>query len=133
MTIDAVRTEAATPATASADYMGFVGVTTASSSIMKVFPAWAEFLGLGDVGMKGVDGPLHASREASRDVVRGWWQSLTGAAVVSRWRGSPGIPTLTVSPSIRGYVIDVYTSLAYVAHAFHRDAHLHQTDHSPDG
>ena len=29
----------------------FIGVTTAQSSIMKVFPAWAEYLGLGDVEM----------------------------------------------------------------------------------
>ena len=36
---------------------------------MKVFPAWAEYLGLGDVEMKGLDFPLHASREAYREVV----------------------------------------------------------------
>ncbi|CAG9222711.1 Shikimate 5-dehydrogenase [Paraburkholderia tropica] len=47
----------------------FIGVTTAQSSIMRVFPAWARHLGLGDVEMKGIDFPLHASREAYREAV----------------------------------------------------------------
>lgn len=34
--------------------MYFIGVTTGKSSIMKVFPAWSEHLGLGAV-MKGID------------------------------------------------------------------------------
>jgi shikimate 5-dehydrogenase len=38
----------------------FVGVTTAKSSIMKVFPAWAEHLGLRDAEIRGIDFPLHA-------------------------------------------------------------------------
>ena len=33
----------------------FVGVTTAKSSIMKVFPRWAAYLELGNVAMKGID------------------------------------------------------------------------------
>ena len=37
----------------------FFGVTTAKSSIMKVFPAWAKQLGLRDAVIKGVDFPLH--------------------------------------------------------------------------
>lgn len=36
--------------------MYFIGVTTGSSSIMKVFPAWAEHLGL-DAVIKGIDFP----------------------------------------------------------------------------
>ncbi|MBZ4689161.1 MAG: shikimate dehydrogenase [Cereibacter sp.] len=47
----------------------FIGVTTAKSSIMKVFPAWAEELGLGDVQIKGMDFPLHADPEAYRAAV----------------------------------------------------------------
>jgi shikimate 5-dehydrogenase len=47
----------------------FLGVTTAQSSIMRVFPEWARHLGLGDVEMKGIDFPLHASREAYREAV----------------------------------------------------------------
>lgn len=47
----------------------FIGVTTAQSSIMRVFPEWARHLGLGDVEMKGIDFPLHASREAYREAV----------------------------------------------------------------
>jgi len=38
----------------------FIGVTTAQSSIMRVFPAWAAHLGLGDAEMRGIDFPLHA-------------------------------------------------------------------------
>ena len=37
----------------------FIGVTTRQSSIMKVFPVWAEYLGLGDVEIKGIDFPVH--------------------------------------------------------------------------
>jgi shikimate 5-dehydrogenase len=36
--------------------MYFIGVTTGKSSIMKVFPAWAEHLGLNAV-MRGIDFP----------------------------------------------------------------------------
>ena len=47
----------------------FVGVTTGKSSIMKVFPAWGEYLGL-DAEMRGIDLPLHADPAAYREVVR---------------------------------------------------------------
>lgn len=47
----------------------FIGVTTAKSSIMKVFPAWAKELGLGNVQIKGMDFPLHADPEAYREAV----------------------------------------------------------------
>jgi len=46
----------------------FIGVTTTRSSIMKVFPKWAEALGLGDVDIKGIDLPLHAPPEDYRKV-----------------------------------------------------------------
>jgi shikimate 5-dehydrogenase len=45
---------------ATAPTLFFFGVTTAKSSIMKVFPAWAKRLGLKDAVIKGVDFPLHA-------------------------------------------------------------------------
>ena len=38
----------------------FVGVTTAQSSIMRVFPVWARHLGLGDVEIRGMDFEPHA-------------------------------------------------------------------------
>jgi shikimate 5-dehydrogenase len=38
----------------------FIGVTTGQSSIMKVFPAWADDLGLDDAAIVGMDFPLHA-------------------------------------------------------------------------
>jgi shikimate dehydrogenase len=49
--------------------MGFVGVTTASSSIMRVFPRWAEVLQLPTRQLVGHDIPLDAPREAYRDVI----------------------------------------------------------------
>jgi shikimate 5-dehydrogenase len=47
----------------------FVGVTTAQSSIMRVFPEWARHLGLGDVAMKGIDLVPHDSPDRYRAVV----------------------------------------------------------------
>ena len=47
----------------------FIGVTTAQSSIMRVFPAWAAHLGLGEVEMRGIDFPLHAEAQAYRAAV----------------------------------------------------------------
>ena len=36
---------------------------------MKVFPAWAEHLGLKDAVIKGIDFPLHADPAAYREAV----------------------------------------------------------------
>jgi shikimate 5-dehydrogenase len=47
----------------------FIGVTTTQSSIMKVFPAWAEYLGLGDVVIKGIDFEPHSDPAAYREAV----------------------------------------------------------------
>ena len=47
----------------------FVGVTTGKSAIMRVFPAWAEHLGLGDVVMSGHDLPIHAEPARYRELV----------------------------------------------------------------
>lgn len=47
----------------------FIGVTTAKSSIMKVFPAWAKALGLKDAVIKGIDFPLHAEPATYREAV----------------------------------------------------------------
>lgn len=46
----------------------FIGVTTASSSIMDVFPRWAVHLGL-DAAITGIDLPLDAEPAAYRSVV----------------------------------------------------------------
>lgn len=48
--------------------MRFVGVSTASSSIMKVFPLWSDILGL-DAELAGLDIPLDAPAEAYRAAV----------------------------------------------------------------
>jgi shikimate dehydrogenase len=47
----------------------FIGVTTGKSSVMKLFPKWAEALGLHDAVIKGVDMKLHDEPEAYRKVV----------------------------------------------------------------
>ena len=49
--------------------MYFIGVTTHKSSIMKVFPRWAEFLGLGDVLMQGMNFQWHDAAENYRRAV----------------------------------------------------------------
>jgi shikimate 5-dehydrogenase len=55
------------PATAPTLY--FIGVTTAKSSIMKVFPAWARALGLDGAVIEGIDFPLHADPASYRAAV----------------------------------------------------------------
>ncbi|MBB3977608.1 shikimate 5-dehydrogenase [Rhizobium azooxidifex] len=47
----------------------FIGVTTTKSSIMKVFPAWAEYLGLKGAVIKGIDFKLHDDPAAYRAAV----------------------------------------------------------------
>ncbi len=46
----------------------FIGVTTTKSSIMRVFPKWAQALGL-DAQIKGIDLPIHAQPEIYREAV----------------------------------------------------------------
>ncbi len=47
----------------------FIGVTTGKSSIMRVFPRWAEYLGLGDVAIQGIDCRQHDDPQVYRRVV----------------------------------------------------------------
>jgi shikimate 5-dehydrogenase len=54
----------------SADRMGFVGVTTGSSSIMRVFPLWADILGLPTRTLVGHDLPMDADPSAYRAMVQ---------------------------------------------------------------
>lgn len=51
--------------------MEFVGVSTGGSSIMRVFPAWAEALGLPTARLVGHDVPLNADPERYRALVAG--------------------------------------------------------------
>ncbi|WP_404473730.1 shikimate dehydrogenase family protein [Microbacterium aerolatum] len=55
--------------TPASDYMGFVGVTTGSSSIMKVFPLWADILGLPTRTLIGHDLPMDATPQQYRALV----------------------------------------------------------------
>ena len=48
--------------------MYFIGVTTGSSSIMKVFPEWVKELGI-DTEIKGIDIAIHEKPEVYREVV----------------------------------------------------------------
>jgi len=50
--------------------MYFIGVTTGKSSIMKVFPEWAEALGIKNTVLKGIDIPIHASPKEYVEVVK---------------------------------------------------------------
>ncbi|MGA2976051.1 MAG: shikimate dehydrogenase [Spirochaetia bacterium] len=49
--------------------MYFVGVTTAKSMIMRVFPKWARYLELGNCEIKGIDLAQHDEPERYRGVV----------------------------------------------------------------
>ena len=49
--------------------MYFIGVTTATSSIMKVFPEWAKALKLGDVTITGLDFKQHDDPAHYREAV----------------------------------------------------------------
>lgn len=59
----------ATYARANRPTMYFIGMTTGKSSIMKVFPAWAEYLGLDDCALRGVDLKWHDEPESYRRIV----------------------------------------------------------------
>jgi shikimate dehydrogenase len=47
----------------------FIGVTTGTSAIMKVFPQWAKVLGRPEIVMEGMDLKIHDSVEAYRQAV----------------------------------------------------------------
>jgi shikimate 5-dehydrogenase len=49
--------------------MYFIGVTTGKSSIMRVFPEWARYLGFGDCAIKGIDFVPHDKPERYREAV----------------------------------------------------------------
>jgi shikimate 5-dehydrogenase len=51
-------------------YLGFVGVTTGGSSIRRIFPEWADELGLPTRELRGFDVELDASPETYRALVR---------------------------------------------------------------
>lgn len=64
-----LTTDPETIETVPSNYMGFVGVTTASSSIMKVFPLWADILGLPTRTLIGHDLPMDADPAQYRAMV----------------------------------------------------------------
>jgi shikimate 5-dehydrogenase len=54
---------------ASAPTIYFIGVTTDQSSIMRVFPKWADFLGLKGSVIKGIDFQPHSPADEYREAV----------------------------------------------------------------
>ena len=57
---EAIQATAGSPyAPATKPTIYFIGMTTGKSSIMKVFPRWAEYLKLGDVVIQGIDCKWH--------------------------------------------------------------------------
>lgn len=50
-------------------HMNFVGVTTGGSSIMRIFPLWADALGLPTRELRGVDIALDAAPSVYREVI----------------------------------------------------------------
>lgn len=57
------------PGPAKTPTMYFIGVSTARSSIMKLFPEWARVFGLKDATIKGIDIDIHAPDEDYRRCV----------------------------------------------------------------
>jgi len=49
--------------------MYFIGVTTGKSATRKLFPVWAEILGIPDTQLIGIDLPLQTSREQYRSII----------------------------------------------------------------
>ena len=47
----------------------FIGVSTAKSSIMTIFPRWADHLRIPDAQIQGVDFPIHAEPASYRGIV----------------------------------------------------------------
>jgi len=70
MTTVAARASRVEFAPAATPTFYFIGVSTGQSSIRKVFPAWAEYLGL-DATLAGIDLALGDDPENYRTVVRG--------------------------------------------------------------
>lgn len=65
--------------------MYFVGVSTGQSVSLRMFPAWAQLLGLGEAQLLGVDVPLNAPPETYRQLVAGIKQDplARGALITS--------------------------------------------------
>jgi shikimate 5-dehydrogenase len=47
----------------------FIGVSTANSAIMKIFPRWAEYLGIPEAQIRGIDFPIHSKPASYREAI----------------------------------------------------------------
>ena len=48
----------------------YIGVSTGKSSINRVFPAWAQYLGFGNTPFVGIDCKIHDEPEIYQKVVK---------------------------------------------------------------
>lgn len=59
----------------------FLGVSTGASSIQRVFPLWAQELGLGDAVIRGIDLPVGAPAAETRRIVEFLQQDALGVGM----------------------------------------------------
>ena len=88
----------------------FIGVTTGSSSIMKVFPKWADALGLKDTVIKGIDFKPHSDPREYREAVQ------RAAGLMREWKEQ----ALLTRKDVRGVI-------------YHMQNHVGGLDELPTG
>ena len=75
--------------------MYFIGVTTSASSSVRVFPRWAQLLGLGQCRLVGLDFPLHDDAQRYREAVEFIKSDpLSLGALVTSHKMKQKIPTI---------------------------------------
>lgn len=110
----------------------FFGVTTAASSSRRMFPLWAEILGLGQAQLIGVDLPLNAPPEVYRRAVyRIKRDPLSLGAVIT----SHKINTLNAARDLFDYLTPEAELTGEVASIYKRDGALigHAVDPATSG
>lgn len=108
--------------------MGFVGVSTAGSSINKVFPRWGELLGLPSRRLVGHDLPLEATRDQYRALVQTIKGDPTHAgALVTTHK----ISLYEAAADLFDEVDDLARTFGEVSSIFKRDGRLHGAAKDP--
>jgi len=85
----------------------FVGVTTAKSSIMKVFPRWMEAIGCSEIIIEGIDHKIHDKPESYR-------------ATVAQFKYDP----LSLGGLVTTHKIDLLEAARYMFDELHSSAKL---------
>ncbi len=108
--------------TATQPTMYFIGVTTAKSSINKIFPRWAKRLGLGECVLRGVDFKLHDEPARYRDAVDFIKQdSLSRGALVTTHK----IDLCTASRDQFDALDPLSASMGEISSIYKRNGRLH--------